>query len=75
MPEEYLAKVAAARHADEQQRVERLNQLRHEDREQLASRRLRRQRVRSTETRRISTSHQLGTQCRWQAGETHCMYM
>lgn len=45
MPEELLAKVAAARHCEAQQRLERLSQLRDEDRARLANHRLRRERL------------------------------
>ena len=47
MPEELLAKVAVARHCEAQQRLERLAQLRDEDRARLANHRLRRERVNS----------------------------
>ena len=43
--QEVLAKAAAARHADEKQRLERLTQLRNEDRARLANHRLRREKV------------------------------
>lgn len=45
MADDFLAKVAAARHADELGRLERLSQLRNEDRERLANQRLQREKV------------------------------
>jgi len=45
MPEEFLAKVAAARYADEQQHLQRLSQLRNEDRARLEKQRLHREKV------------------------------
>jgi len=43
--DEFLAKVAAARHADELERLDRLSQLRNEDRARLANQRLHREKV------------------------------
>ena len=45
VPDEFLAKVAAARQADEMDRLERLSQLRDEDRARLANQRLQREKV------------------------------
>jgi len=45
MPDEFLAKVAAAKQADEMDRLERLSQLRDEDRARLANQRLQREKV------------------------------
>jgi len=45
MPDEFLEKVAALRQADECERLERLSQLRAEDRARLENQRLRREKV------------------------------
>jgi len=50
MPDEFLEKVAAAKQADEMDRLDRLSQLRDEDRARLANQRLQREKVRSVYT-------------------------